>query len=187
MASALSTCGPILVGPQLDGSPSWNLFSTLFIASHGTRARSSARRRRSRSRTSWHFASACRWKAEFASFSTWESNNKLRGCDRVSLKVRDICHGDLYSSAVRRLDTPQAVVRALKNARVPAHSLSRCRLSIKKLPADSTIQSNNVQIYVFSVDLHVGRLYNSRIFQDFSLNMCTEFFGGTADNFNTAF
>ena len=40
----------ILDHPQFDGSPSWELQPVLFIASHGTSARSSARRRRSSSR-----------------------------------------------------------------------------------------------------------------------------------------
>jgi membrane protease YdiL (CAAX protease family) len=65
----------ILVGPQLDGSPSWDPTSTLVTASRGTRARSSARRRRSRSRTSGRSESVCRWKAGCASLPSLTSES----------------------------------------------------------------------------------------------------------------
>jgi len=50
----------------------------------------------SSSRTSGHFESASKSKAACANSlsSTSESDSKLRGCDLVSLRVQDICHGD---------------------------------------------------------------------------------------------
>src|ERR1017187_8171384 len=86
----------IVDGPQLDGSPSWESTLTLFIASHGTRARSSARRPRSRSRTSGHFRVRLQMESRVRELALFNLgiDSKLRGCDLVSLKVRDICHSD---------------------------------------------------------------------------------------------
>jgi integrase len=42
--------------------------------------------------------SASRWKAECAALFNLGIDSKLRGCDLVSLKVRDICHGDQVAS-----------------------------------------------------------------------------------------
>jgi integrase len=66
-----------------------------FVASRGTRARSLDRRLRSSSRTSGRCACAYRCKAECAnSLCSTSLDSKLRGCDLVSLNVRDVCHGD---------------------------------------------------------------------------------------------
>ena len=90
----------IFVVPQLDGRPSWEPQPTPLTASRGTRARSSARRLRSSSRTSGHFEFVFRWRAECASShsSTWASTASFAACDLVALKVRDVCHGDQVAS-----------------------------------------------------------------------------------------
>ena len=51
----------------------------------------------------WKLPRAFRWKAEYASLLCSTLFNlgmdiKLRGCDLVSLKVREVCHGDLVAT-----------------------------------------------------------------------------------------
>ena len=62
----------------------------------GTRGSSSARKRRSKFRKSGQSASACRCRADCATLpsSIWAFDSKLRACDLVKLRVRDVCHGD---------------------------------------------------------------------------------------------
>jgi site-specific recombinase XerC len=69
-------------------------------ANHGTRARSSVRRLRSSSRTSGRFESVFRWRTDVRELALFNLgiDSKLRGCDLVALKVRDVCHGDQVAS-----------------------------------------------------------------------------------------
>ena len=56
----------------------------------------SNRRRRSNSSTSGRCASVFRWRCGCANSRCFNLgiDSKLRGCDLVALKVRDVCHGD---------------------------------------------------------------------------------------------
>ena len=98
----------ILVGPQLDGSPSWDPTSTLVIASHGIRARSSARRCRSSSKTSGHFEFAYRWKTAYASLPSSTSGSTASCADVTS-----------SASRARACEGPQA--------RMPCIAAVRCK------------------------------------------------------------
>ena len=70
------------------------------IASHGTRAKSSARRRPSSSEDIWALRVRLQMESRVRELALFNLgiDSKLRGCDLVSLKVRDICHGDQVAS-----------------------------------------------------------------------------------------
>ena len=51
-------------------------------------------------------------------------DSKLRGCDLVSLKVRDICHGDQVATAPWQCNTRPSALCSLRSRRRPARPCS---------------------------------------------------------------
>jgi len=90
----LTTRERILQVPQLDGRPSWEPQATPFLASRGTRARSSGRRAPFKVKDIWALRVRLESRVRELALFNLGIDGKLRGCDLVALKVRDVCHGD---------------------------------------------------------------------------------------------
>ncbi len=84
----------------LDGRPSWNLLFLPFTASPGTKARASVRRRRFKPEDIWTLRVRLQMEDRVRELALLNLgiDSKLRGCDLVALKVRDVCHGDQVAS-----------------------------------------------------------------------------------------
>lgn len=95
--------------PQLHASSACkpNPIPPPFIASHGTRARACARRRRSSTRTSGHCEFGFKWRTAYESSRALilESDSKQRGCDLVKLKARDQNQLNDLPSSARRINS----------------------------------------------------------------------------------
>lgn len=94
----------------MDGSPSWNPLPTQFIASHGTRARSSARRLRSNSKTSGHFEFACKCKAACANLLS-STRELTANCEVATLSIS---RSGTSATAIRWQSTAECLCRTIQ-------------------------------------------------------------------------
>ena len=89
-------CRCIFVGPQLDGSPSWDPNANAVHREPWNKGKIVGQKAPFKLKDIWALRVRLQMESRVRELALFNLgiDSKLRGCDLVSLKVRDICHGD---------------------------------------------------------------------------------------------
>ena len=90
----------ILMDPQLDGSPSWDPTPTLLHREPWNKGKIVGQKAPFKLKDIWALRVRFQMKSRVRDLALFNLgiDSKLRGCDLLSLRVRDICHGDQVAS-----------------------------------------------------------------------------------------
>ena len=90
------SCTGILDGPQLDGSPSWEPQPTPLHREPWNKGKIVGQKAPFKLKDIWALRVRLQMEGRVRELALFNLgiDSKLRGCDLVSLKVRDVCHGD---------------------------------------------------------------------------------------------